>query len=45
VDPAVRSKVAAVAKVSDAVERAISDVKKDLRNLEFAMMPAKLRDH
>jgi methionine synthase II (cobalamin-independent) len=43
-DPAVRSKMATVAKATDAVESAISDVKKDLKILEFAMMPANLRD-
>jgi hypothetical protein len=43
-DPVVRSRGASVAKASDAVERAITDVKKDLRILEFAMMPANLRD-
>lgn len=43
-DPTVRAKVAAVAKGSDAVEKAITDVKKDLKILEFAMMPANLSD-
>lgn len=43
-DPSVRSKIASVARASDAVERAISDVKKDLKILEFAMMPADLKD-
>jgi hypothetical protein len=43
-NPAVRSKVAAVARASDVVEKAITDVKKDLRILDFAMMPANLKD-
>ncbi len=43
-DPAVRSRVATVAKASDAVEKAITDVKKDLKIMEFAMMPANPRD-
>jgi methionine synthase II (cobalamin-independent) len=43
-DPAVRSKVAKVVKASDAVEKVITDVKKDLKVLEIAMMPANPRD-
>jgi hypothetical protein len=43
-DPVVRSRVASVTKASDAVERAITDVKKDLKIMEFAMMPANIRD-